>query len=158
VEAFDLEAEGSRALLLITDGEDHSGNALSAAEEAAAAGVRIFAIGIGRAEGAPIPEPSGGFRRRSGEIVLSRLDEPTLQRIALATQGRYVRSVTGDLDLEQIYTRGIKATLEDRELAAARRQRWHDRFQWLLAGAMLCWMLEPLISEVPFRRTEVGVR
>jgi Ca-activated chloride channel family protein len=146
--AFRGGAAGSRAVLLITDGEDHSGRALEAAEKLRAEGVRVFAIGIGSAEGAPVPARGGGFRRdRSGAIVLSRLDEPTLQQIALTTGGRYVRSVTGDLDLETIYVDGIKAMLEDRELDAERRQRWEDRFQWLLGASLLLLMIESLVSE-----------
>ena len=148
LEAFEGGSHSSRAIILITDGEDHGGDALAAAEEAKLAGVRIFAIGIGRDEGAPIPAAGGGFRRdRRGEMVLSRLDESTLQRIALATGGRYVRSVTGDVDLEQIYSQGIKAVLEDQELESQRRQRWEDRFQWLLAVALIALMAEPLIAE-----------
>ena len=151
--AFEGSAEDSKAIILITDGEDHDGDALAMAERAARDGVRIFPIGIGRDEGAPIPAPGGGFHRdRSGEIVLSRLDEVTLQKIALATGGRYVRSVTGDVDLEQIYSQGIKATLEDQELGSRRRQRWKDRFQWVLAVALFALMLEPLISERTRRR------
>ncbi len=141
-------AAGSRAILLITDGEDHEGEVLAAGEAAKAAGVKIFAIGIGRDEGAPIPSPGGGFRRDAhGELILSRLGEPTLQKLALATGGRYVRSVTGDVDLEQIYAQGIKATLEDRDLGSRRRQRWNDRFQWALAVALAALMLEPLVPE-----------
>ena len=134
--------------MLITDGEDHTGEALAAAAEAKEKGIRIFAIGIGRDEGAPIPAPGGGFRRdRKGEMVLSKLDEPTLQKIALETGGRYVRSVTGDMDLEKIYLQGIKATLKDRDLESARRKHYTDRFQWLLLLALLALMLEPLIPE-----------
>lgn len=145
--AFEGGAANSQAVILMTDGEDHSGRALAAAQKAKVAGVRIFTIGIGRDEGAPIPDPGGGFRRdRRGEMVLSRLDEPTLQKIALETGGRYVRSVTGDVDLEQIYSQGIKATLEDLELGSKRRQRWEERFQWFVALALVALMLEPLIS------------
>lgn len=141
-------AESSKAIILITDGEDHSGRSLELSRRAHKEGVRIFAIGIGRGQGAPVPNPGGGFRRdRTGNIVLSRLDETTLQRIALETGGRYVRSVTGDVDLEQIYFQGIKATLLDRELESRRRQRWEERFQWTLGLAMMCLMLEPLISD-----------
>ena len=153
VEAFEGSGNNSRAVILITDGEDHTGDAMRAAEEAAVAGIRIFPIGIGRDEGAPIPASNGGFRRdRRGEIILSKLDEPTLQKIALATGGAYVRSVTGDVDLEQIYSQGIKATLEDQELGSKRRQRWEERFQWVLAVALFALMLEPLISERQRRR------
>lgn len=146
VGAFEGGSHPSKAIILITDGEDHSGRALEAAQEAKLAGVRIFTIGIGRDEGAPIPSEGGGFRRdRRGEMVLSRLDEPTLQRIALDTGGRYVRSVTGDVDLEQIYSQGVKATLEDQELGSKRRQRWEERFQWFVAIALALLMIEPLI-------------
>ncbi len=148
LEAFEGASHPSRAIILITDGEDHDGQALAAAAEAKTQGVRIFTIGIGRDEGAPIPAAGGGFRRdRRGEMVLSRLDETALQKIALETGGAYVRSVTGDVDLEQIYSQGIKATLEDRELGSKRRQRWEERFQWLLAAALAALMAEPLLSE-----------
>ena len=147
VKAFEASSADGKALILITDGEDHDGQAMSAARAAKDAGVRIFPIGIGREEGAPIPKAGGGFRRdRSGEIIVSRLDEPTLQRIALETGGRYVRSVTGDMDLEQIYLQGIKASLEDRDLESGRRQRWTDRFQWLVFGAILLLMIEALVG------------
>ncbi len=148
LKAFEGAPEGSRAILLITDGEDHTGEALAAAEEAKQAGVKIFTIGIGRDEGSPIPSPDGSFRRdRRGELILSRLDEPTLQRIALTTGGRYVRSVTGDVDLEQVYVQGIKASLRDQELGSKRRQRWQDRFQWAVGLALVALMVEPLVPE-----------
>ncbi|MEM9292950.1 MAG: VWA domain-containing protein [Acidobacteriota bacterium] len=148
LDAFRGAGHPSRAIILITDGEDHSGRALQAARRAAEEEVRIFTIGIGRDEGAPIPDPRGGFRRdRSGSIVLSKLDESTLQQIALDTGGSYVRSVTGDVDLEQIYTQGIKAVLEDQELESQQRRRWHERFQWTLLFAIACLMLESLISD-----------
>ncbi|HVR30359.1 MAG TPA: VWA domain-containing protein [Thermoanaerobaculia bacterium] len=146
--AFRGGAAGSRAILLITDGEDHSGRALAVAERLRAEGVRVFAIGIGSEGGAPIPARGGGFRRdRRGDIILSRLDERTLQQIALTTGGRYVRSVSGDLDLEEIYAQGIKATLDEREIQAHRRQRFYDRFQWLLAVALGALMVESLVPE-----------
>jgi Ca-activated chloride channel family protein len=146
--AFEGSSHPSKAIILITDGEDHGGKALQAAEVAAADDIRIFTIGIGREEGSPVPAPGGGLRRtRDGEIILSRLDETALQKIALNTGGAYVHSVTGDLDLEKIYSQGIKATLEDQELGSRRRQRWHDRYQWILAVALGALMLEPLIGE-----------
>lgn len=145
--AFD-GSSSSKAIILITDGEDHEGRVMEAAERVKDDGIRVFTIGIGREEGSPIPAPGGGYRRdRSGEVIMSRLDEALLQKIALETGGRSVRSVTGDLDLETIYERGIKATLEDQELGSRRRQRWEERFQWLLALAFVALALEPLIGE-----------
>ena len=63
------------------------------------------------------------------------------------TGGRYVRSVTGDMDLEEIYIGGIKATMQDQELGSKRRQHWEERFQWVLALMLLFLMIEPFISE-----------
>jgi Ca-activated chloride channel family protein len=148
LDAFEGGSQDSQAIILITDGEDHGGQALAAAAEAKERGIRIFAIGIGQDEGSPIPAPDGGYRRdRAGELVLSKLDEPTLQKIALETGGRYVRSVTGDVDLEKIYLQGVKATLTDKHLESSRRQHYKDRFQWLLTLALLVLMLEPFIPE-----------
>lgn len=154
--AFD-GGESGKAVILITDGEDHEGRVLEAAERAKDSGIRVFTIGIGREEGAPIPAPGGGFRRdRRGEVIVSRLDETTLQKVALETGGRSVRSVTGDLDLETVYARGIKTTLEDRELGSRRRQRWEERFQWALALALGALALEPLIGERARRRDDAA--
>ena len=93
-------------------------------------------------------------KNRRGEMVLSKLDETSLQKIALTTGGKYVRSVTGDLDLESIYLDGIKASLEDRELESTRRKRYEHRFQWLLGLCLLVLALEPLVPER--RRREHG--
>ncbi len=148
LDAFELESEAERAIILITDGENHEGGLDAMLEQVAAAEVRVFAIGIGQDSGAPIPRPGGGFRRDArGEMILSRLDEPTLQRLALETGGRYVRSVTGDLDLEEIYLEGIKATLAEADLETRRRKQYEDRFQWLVGAALLFLMLGPLIPE-----------
>ena len=150
LEAFGGAGHNSQAIILITDGEDHEGNALKVAELAKERGVKIFPIGIGRAEGSPIPDASGHLRRDpQGELVLSRLDEPTLQKMALVTGGRYVRSITGDVDLEQIYVKGIKAGMDDQELGSKRRQRWEARFQWFLGICIGLLMLEPLVNERP---------
>jgi Ca-activated chloride channel family protein len=146
--AFENSPLASKALVLITDGEDNEGEALKAAEEAKTQGVHVFAIGIGRDEGSPIPSPDGGFRKdNEGNIILSKLDETTLQKIAMATGGAYVRSVSGDLDLDKIYKEGIKTTLQDQELGSKRKQHWHDRYQWFVVLALLCFGIEPFIPE-----------
>jgi Ca-activated chloride channel homolog len=156
LKAFEGSSHDSKAIILITDGEDHSGEALKAAQRAKRDRVKIFPIGIGRDSGSPIPKPGGGFRRdRQGEIIISSLDEPTLQKMALTTGGRYVRSVTGDMDLEKIYIQGIKATLTDRQLESTRRQHWEERFQFFLAIAIIALTIEPLIAE---RRRRIRLR
>ncbi len=163
-EAIDLatsrfidDASASRALILVTDGEDHAGRVLEAAKRAKEAGVQIYAIGIGAEEGAPIPSPDGsGFIKDDhGEVVMTRLDEDTLERIAVETGGAYVRSTTGNLDLEKIYNEGIRASLAPTELKSTRQKTWEERFQWPLFVAVLIVMLEPFVSEQGRRR---GVR
>lgn len=153
--AFDKGANTSRAVILITDGEDHEGSAVKVAEEAKAQGVKVFTIGIGKREGAPIPseDASGGFKKDSnGGVVLSKLDENTLEKIALTTGGTYVHSETGDADLKTVYLQGIRREMEGREFSSTRIQKWKERFQWPLLAALLCLIAESLVREV--RRKE----
>jgi len=148
VRSFKTQAKNSKALILITDGEDHEGEPLQAAAEAKQAGVRIFTIGVGKEGGAPIPSPEGGFKKDDrGEMILTRLDETTLQKIALETGGSYVRSVSGDMDLEKIYLEDIKQRMEKQELSSARQKKWEERFQLLLALALLALVAETMLSE-----------
>lgn len=152
VAAFRSEEDKSKAVILITDGENHSGDPLKVAQWAADQGVRIFTIGIGDDSGAPIPDSVGGFKKDpEGEIVLTRLDETILQQIALKTGGTYVRSVTGDLDLNKIYLENIQPKIEKKELKTQRRKLWRERFQWLIFLALVCLLMEFLIREKPVR-------
>jgi len=146
--AFDGGAAESRAILLVTDGEDTLGDAADVAELAKSQGVRVYALGVGRPEGAPIPRPDGSFRRDGrGELVLSKLDERGLEALALATGGAYVRSVTGDADLDTLYRRDIKRAVADRDLESQRRQRWHERYQWLVGLALVLLVAELFVPE-----------
>ncbi|MEZ4741850.1 MAG: VWA domain-containing protein [Bdellovibrionota bacterium] len=133
--ASDSEAQ---AILLITDGEDHDSDPLAAAKLAVDSGIKIFSIGIGGLEGAPIPDDNGFKKDHDGNLVISKLDERTLQEISLKTKGTYVRSVTGDMDLENIYKGGIRANVSDAEFGTSRQRVWYERFQWFLALALLC--------------------
>jgi Ca-activated chloride channel family protein len=135
---FDAAGRAEKAIILITDGEQTgSGDALAAAEASGKAGIKLFCIGVGSEQGVPIPESGGGFTKDTGgRIVLSRLDEPLLTRMALVTGGSYVRSVAGDMDLDAIYHQQIRATMETATLESGRKQVWADRFQWPLALAV----------------------
>ena len=150
VKAFRSQEKKSKALILITDGEDQTGKALSAAKSASDQGVKIYTIGIGGEIGAPLPNPSGagGFRKNQhGEVILSKLDETTLQQIALETGGSYVRSVTGDIDLNTIYKDQIKKNIEKKELKSERRKIWQERFQWFIFIALIFLVAETCLSE-----------
>lgn len=82
-----------RAIVLITDGENHEGGAIEAAQEAAKKGIRVFVLGVGSSDGSPIPvEGSNEFRRdKDGNVIVTRLNEQMCQEIAKAGGGIYVR-------------------------------------------------------------------
>jgi Ca-activated chloride channel family protein len=150
VKSFNSRERTAKALIIITDGEDHESKPLEAAQEAKKEGVRIFTIGVGQEGGAPIPlqDGSGGFKKdERGDLVLSKLDETSLEKIALETGGSYVRSVTGDMDLNKIYKDDIRGSIEKKELRSTRKKRWEERFQWFVFAAILLLGLEFLMSE-----------
>jgi Ca-activated chloride channel family protein len=148
VEAFDDLERSSKAIILISDGGNLKGDPLAAAKEAKKKGIRIYSIGIGREdEQTPIPLPEGGLKYDGGKMVTTRLEDEALKEIALTTGGAYVRSVTGDLDLEKIYYEDIHKNLEKRQLETTRRKRWEERFQWPLLLAAILLFAEALIGE-----------
>lgn len=151
IDAFPKNERSGRAVLLITDGEDHSGELQDAAEEAREAGVHVFVVGIGEPGGAPVPDGRGGFVKENGRVVLTKLDEPALKELALTTKGTYVRSAAGDLDLRKIYLEDIRGALQARELSSSRQRRWEERYQLALLPALLLLLLEGLIGP-PRRR------
>lgn len=87
------ESDAGRAIILITDGENHEGDAIAAATKAKEMGIKVFVVGIGKPEGTPIPKPGTNdyFKDRSGQIVVSKLNEEMCQQIAAAGHGVYVR-------------------------------------------------------------------
>ncbi len=146
LKSFSSTEKKSRALILITDGEDQEGMAETAAKEALEAGVKIFAIGVGAEEGAPIPFPGGFKKDEAGEVVLTRLDEDALKSIAEITGGGYVRSVSGDMDLENIYFEQLQKKVDSRQLNTQREKKWQERFQWA-AILSLIFLLLPWLSD-----------
>ena len=154
VKSFNSRERTSKALIIITDGEDHESKPLEAAQEGKKEGVRIFTIGVGQEGGAPIPlqDGSGGFKKdERGDLVLSKLDETTLEKIALETGGSYVRSVTGDMDLNKIYKDDIRGSIEKKELRSTRKKRWEERFQWFVFAALVLLGLEFFMRETKAR-------
>ena len=149
IPAFDPESTADKAIILITDGEHTGrGDPIEAADAARKAGIKLFCIGIGAAEGVPVPAAEGGFaKNRDGRIVLTRLDEPVLIRMALATGGAYVRSVVGDMDLDVIYREGIRGGMAQATLESGRRQVWAERYQWPLLICILLFLAAQALPE-----------
>lgn len=126
------------AIILLTDGEDEGSAPLQQATRAAKAGIKIYPIGIGSVKGVPIPDKQGNYiKDDNGNLILSRIGEQTLQRLALDTGGTYVRSVHGDFDLEQVYTKGIKSMRADTTLTGNKKKVWREHYYLPLLLALL---------------------
>ena len=100
--SFSSGSEGSRVIILISDGENHEDDAMAAAEAAARQGIKIYTIGIGTPEGAPIRIGGDFIKDEEGKMVVSKLDEQTLEQIALTTGGGYIRATNRSLGLDEI--------------------------------------------------------
>jgi Ca-activated chloride channel family protein len=148
--AFDFKAETDKVILLITDGEDNEGKGLDAARQAAEKGVKIFVFGMGETSGGPVPagDGKGGFKKdKQGKLILSRLEEESLRRIASVTGGTYARSVAGDLDLDILYFDGIKSRTEAQTLKSGKIKVYEERFPIFLLAAFVFLVLENLLPE-----------
>ena len=134
-----------KVAVLLTDGEDHLGDALRAAEAAAEEGVRILALGLGTQGGEliPVAEEAGGLnyhKDKRGQYVKTRLDEETIRRIALSTNGDYFQSSLqgGELDAVADYI----SQMDQKELGGARFTQYEERFQIPLLLALACFIGE----------------
>jgi len=140
-----------KILVLVTDGEDLEGEALSAATEAKNRGLTIFTVGVGTPSGELIPLTSGGkdgafLKDETGQPVKSRLDETMLQKIAETTGGRYEPLGQQAEGLESIYRE--KLSLVPKKELAERMQRVPiERFQWPLMLALILLLAEFAISD-----------
>ncbi|MBW2708456.1 MAG: VWA domain-containing protein [Deltaproteobacteria bacterium] len=149
--AFDPKSETDKVILLITDGEDNEKRGLEAAREAAEKGIKIFVFGMGDTAGGPIPASGGrgGFiKDDKGELVLSKLDEAGLQKMAAVTGGEYVRSMAGDLDLDRLYFDGIKEKTDAAVVKSGKIKVYEERFFIFAVAAFLLLLLEGLINHL----------
>ena len=140
-----------KVLILITDGEDHEGEPIELAREAGKEGIVIYTIGIGSQQGAPIPEFDRygnriGYKKdRGGQVVTTRLDVLTLEKIAFETGGKYYISSTGESELDKIY--GEIAKMEEKQLSSRQFTQFEDRFQVFLLLSLILLVIETLLSE-----------
>lgn len=141
--SFTSGSENSRVVILITDGENHEDNPLSAARHAAEQGIKIYTIGVGTPEGAPIELGNDFIRDAQGEIVVSKLDEKTLQEVALATGGAYVRAGSNSMGLKEVIDRINE--IEKTELSAMVFEEYDERYQYFLGAALILLLAEFLL-------------
>lgn len=156
IESFDVSDEPAKepttkVLVIITDGENTEGDAFSEAEEAAKKGILIYTIGLGSPEGTPIPlynsyGQQGDFKRdRLGNIVMTKLDEVSLEKIAATGNGAYYRGTNSQDELNEIYN-AINA-LQKREFGTKQFTDYESRFQPFILTGILLLVAELLISE-----------
>ena len=141
--SYSSQSERSRVMVLITDGENHEDDAIEAAEKAAAQGIKIYTIGIGTPEGAPIEIDGEFVRDEEGEMVVSKLGEQMLEQIAATTDAAYVRATKQSIGLEEI-VKSINA-MERTELTTMRYEEYNEQYQYLLGAALLLLLFDSLI-------------
>ncbi len=151
--SFSEQSKASKVIILITDGESHEDNAIATAERAKAQGVKIFTIGIGTPEGAPIRINGEYINDQEGNMVVTKLNEEMLDQIASISEGGYVKATKQDLGLEEVI-RTIN-DLEKGELSTVKFEEYNELFQYLIALALLLLSMEFYIME---RKSKVLAR
>ena len=150
MESFGKDEGKNKAIVIITDGENHEDDAIKAAEDAAEKGITIHTIGMGSAEGAPIPLYKGnvreGFRKdKEGNTIVTKLDEKMLQEISAAGNGIYIRASNSDAGLNNVLEALDK--LEKKQFDSKMYSDYEDRFQWFIAVAFLLLLIETFLTE-----------
>ena len=143
--SFSSQSDNSRVMILITDGETHDNNAPEVAQQAAEQGIKIFTIGIGTPEGAPISINGEYISDENGEMVVSKLNEQMLQEIASTTGGAYVRASKQSIGLEEI-VKAINEMQQD-ELTTMRFEEYNEQFPYLLWIAFVLLVLDIFILD-----------
>lgn len=150
VNSFPEDNKHNKALVIITDGENHEDDAMAAAKSAQEKGIIIHTLGMGSSDGAPIPvmhnKVQVGYKKdRIGNIVISRLDDAGLSKIALEGGGKFIRATNSDDGLNAIVKEINK--MEKTEFGAKMITDYEDRFQYFLGAGLLLLLFEFLISE-----------
>ena len=143
--SFSLQSEKSRAIIVITDGENHEDDPVTAASQAAELGVRVFTIGVGSPEGKPIPMDGELLKDKNGEIVVTRLDESVLRDVADAGKGLYVRAGTSEFGLNPVINEVKK--MEDEKYSSLVFEEYDEQFMYFLGLALIFFVLEMLVGD-----------
>jgi Ca-activated chloride channel family protein len=140
-----------KVIILVTDGEDHEGKVLEAAEEAAHEGIKIIAIGIGSETGEPLPlldeqgMPVGYKKDEKGNLVMSRLNREILEAIALKTGGAYFGATPGSFEMSRIMH--MLGRMEKEEFGEEWLERFEERFEYPLAFAIFLLAIELSLTD-----------
>jgi Ca-activated chloride channel family protein len=139
----------SKAMIIITDGENHEDDPVAKASEAAAAGIVIHTIGIGSPDGVPVPLMRGGkidyLKDIDGNTVITKLDEDILKRIAISAEGNYVRASSSNIGLDEIY--GEIKKMKIQEMESTMYTEYNDQFQIFAVIALFLLFFDFIMME-----------
>ncbi|MBQ9172936.1 MAG: VWA domain-containing protein [Bacteroidales bacterium] len=150
IRSFSAQSEKSRAIVVITDGENHEDDPVEAATQAAQMGIKVYTIGVGSAQGQPIPMNGELLKDRDGNIVVTKLDEKTLQDIAQAGGGAYIHAGNEEFGLNPIIDDIRK--MEAEEFNSVQFEEYNEQFMYFLGAALFFLILEMLVGERKSRR------
>ena len=148
--SFSSQSQKSRAIILISDGEDHEGEVLEVAKSVAEEGIRIYCIGVGSPEGKPIPVGGELLKDKEGNIVVSRLDEDILREIAGAAGGEYVRAGNTEFGLNPIID-NIRS-MDEEQFNSLVFEDFDEQYMYFFAIALFFLILEAVVPQVRNRR------
>lgn len=149
ISSFSPSEGKSKAMIIITDGENHEDDPVAAAEEAVKAGIVIHTIGIGSADGVPVPLTTGGnqnfLKDADGNTVITKLDEEILKKIALSSNGSYIRASNTNIGLEEIFSDIRK--MKKGELESTVYTEYNDQFRIFAAIALILLLVDFIIMD-----------
>ena len=148
--SFSAQSEKSRAIIVITDGENHEDDPVEAAKQAAELGIKIYTIGVGSLRGEPIPMDGELLKDKDGNIVVTHLDEDTLQKVAEAGNGAYVHAGNEEFGLNPIINDINK--LEEEYYKSVVFEEYDEQYMYFFAVALVLLAIEMLIGERRWKR------
>ena len=144
--SFSAQSDKSRAIIVITDGENHEDDPVAAARQAAELGVRVFTIGVGSPQGTMIPMGDGEYLEdRDGNPVVTRLDDKVLQEVADAGKGLYVHAGNREFGLDPVIEEISR--MDDEEYNSIVFEEYDELYMYFLAVAFFFLVLEMLIGD-----------
>jgi Ca-activated chloride channel family protein len=146
IRGFSFLEGNEKCLVIMSDGEEQDQQTNELAAEAKKQGIKIISIGIGSAGGAPISYNDELIKDKNGKIVISKLNESLLKDIAKITDGKYILSRSGNLNLENVYDNFIKKGQNRKNLKTSKIQRWQETYQIFLSFTLLFLIIESLAS------------
>ncbi len=144
--SFTQQDKVGRAILIITDGEDHEGGAIEAAEKARKNGIRVFVLGVGSTKGSPVPDGNGGYMKdNSGQEVISVLNEEMCKQVAQAGGGAYIHVDNTSLAQRQLNDELTK--LQKGDISSVVYSEYDEQFQAVGILVLILLVIEMLILE-----------